>query len=163
DDAHYADDGLLDFVEHLSTVASAPMLIVLLSRPELLSRRPTLAALRRANVVGLEALSRAHLGPLLAGRGRGPPAHRPPALAARAAGLRELFGRDLLTTVTDRLSSEEGQYAFVQSVVRTVAYQTQSRRDRLQRHLDVVAHLEAGADNDSELTTVIAQHLRDAL
>ena len=77
--------------------------------------------------------------------------------------LRELIGRDLLTTVTDRLSAEEGQYAFVQTVVRTVAYQTQSRRDRLQRHLAVVEYLESAADSDSELSTVIAQHLRDAL
>jgi tetratricopeptide (TPR) repeat protein len=77
--------------------------------------------------------------------------------------LRELIGRDLLTTITDRLSAEDGQYAFVQAVVRTVAYQTQSRRDRLQRHLAVVEHLEASADSDSQLSTVIAQHLRDAL
>ncbi len=58
DDAHYADDGLLDFIEHLSTVAQAPMLIVLLARPELLGRRPQLAALRRASVIGLETLRR---------------------------------------------------------------------------------------------------------
>ncbi|MFN2560784.1 MAG: AAA family ATPase, partial [Jatrophihabitans sp.] len=259
DDAHHADDGLLDFVEHLSMVAQAPMLIVLLARPELLSRRPALAALRRANVVGLETLSRSDIASLLDGLVEGLPADVRNALVERAEGnplfaietvramndqgltaggptrtpgavrlvtgvdtatldalaapaslqvlvasrldllppteravlaaasvlghtftldalaaisghsddlpasLRELVVRDLLTTVTDRLSAEEGQYAFVQSVVRTVAYQTQSRRDRLQRHLDVVARLEAGADDDSELTTVIAQHLRDAL
>jgi tetratricopeptide (TPR) repeat protein len=79
------------------------------------------------------------------------------------AALRELVARDLLTTVTDRLSSEEGQYAFVQTVVRTVAYQTQSKRDRLQRHLAVVEHLEGMADNDGGLSAVIAQHLRDAM
>ena len=79
------------------------------------------------------------------------------------AALRELTGRDLLTVVTDRLSSEEGQYAFVQSVVRTVAYQTQSKRDRLDRHLAAVAHLEPLSDTDSELNTVISQHLRDAM
>ena len=79
------------------------------------------------------------------------------------AGLRELVARDLLTTVTDRLSAEEGQYAFVQTVVRTVAYQTQSRRDRLRQHLAVVEYLESLADGDKELSTVIAQHLRDAI
>jgi tetratricopeptide (TPR) repeat protein len=79
-----------------------------------------------------------------------------------AAALRELIARDWLTTVTDRLSSEEGQYAFVQTVVRTVAYQTQSKRDRLQRHLAVVDYLEAASDGDG-LSAVIAQHLRDAL
>jgi tetratricopeptide (TPR) repeat protein len=65
--------------------------------------------------------------------------------------------------VTDRLSAEEGQYSFVQSVVRTVAYQTQSKRDRLERHLAAVAYLESLADSDSELNTVISQHLRDAV
>ena len=77
--------------------------------------------------------------------------------------LRELVARDLLTTVTDRLSADEGQYVFVQSVVRTVAYQTQSKRDRLQRHIDVVGYFESLPDSDSELDVVIAQHLRDAL
>jgi tetratricopeptide (TPR) repeat protein len=80
-----------------------------------------------------------------------------------SAALRELLGRDLLTTVTDRLSSEEGQYAFVQTVVRTVAYQTQAKRDRLYRHLAVVDYLEASADSDGGLSSVIAQHLRDAI
>ncbi|HEX3336440.1 MAG TPA: adenylate/guanylate cyclase domain-containing protein, partial [Jatrophihabitans sp.] len=73
DDAHYADDGLLDFIEHLSTVAQAPMLIVLLARPELLARRPALAALRRANVIGLETLSRPDIAALLDGLVEGLP------------------------------------------------------------------------------------------
>jgi class 3 adenylate cyclase/tetratricopeptide (TPR) repeat protein len=259
DDAHYADDGLLDFIEHLSTVAQAPLLVVLLARPELLVRRPGLAALRRANVVGLETLSRADIAALLDGLVEGLPADVREALIARAEGnplyaietvramndqgltvggptrtpgavrlatgvdaatlsalaapaslqvlvasrldllpaqeravlaaasvlgqtftlgalaaltggqpdlaasLRELVGRDLLTAITDRLSSEEGQYGFVQSVVRTVAYQTQSRRDRLTGHLAAVDYLEPLADNDSEFSVVIAQHLRDAL
>ena len=260
DDAHYADDGLLDFLEHVSTVAQVGLLIVLLARADLLARRPELAALRRANVVGLETLSRADIASLLdtlveglppdvrdelveraegnplfaietvramhdqgltvAGPTRRPGAVRLAtgvdklrldALAAPASlqvlvasrldllptrersllaaasvlgqtfgrgalqavtelrdedlsvALRELIGRDLLTTVTDRLSSEEGQYAFVQTVVRNVAYQTQSKRDRLQRHLAVVDFLEPAADSDDGLSAVIAQHLRDAL
>jgi class 3 adenylate cyclase/tetratricopeptide (TPR) repeat protein len=259
DDAHYADDGLLDFIEHLSTVAQAPMLIVLLARPELLTRRPALAALRRANVIGLETLSRTDIAALLDGLVEGLPVDVRDGLVERAEGnplyaietvralhdqgltvdgptrtpgavrlapgvdaetlgalaapaslqvlvtsrldllpasqrsvlaaasvlgqtftlgaleaasggsedlplvLRELIARDLLTTVTDRLSAEEGQYAFVQTVVRTVAYQTQSRRDRLQRHVAAVRYLESFADSDSELSTVIAQHLRDAM
>jgi len=259
DDAHYADDGLLDFVEHLSTVAQAPMLIVLLARAELLARRPTLAALRRATVIGLETLSRADIAALFDGLVEGLPADLRDALVDRAEGnplfaietvramhdqgltvagptrrpgairiapgvdlatlgalaapaslqllvasrldllpprersllaaasvlgqtftvagvqkvsgmsdddlagaLQELVGRDLISVVTDRLSAEEGMYAFVQSVVRTVAYGTQSKRDRLARHLAAVAHLELLSDADSELNTVISQHLRDA-
>ncbi len=42
EDIQWADDGLLDFVEHLADwVRDAPMLIVCTARPELLERRPT--------------------------------------------------------------------------------------------------------------------------
>ncbi len=259
DDVHYADDGLLDFVEHVATVAQAPILIVLLARPELLVRRPGLAALRRANVIGLETLSRPDIATLFDGLVEGLPQDVRDALIERAEGnplyaietvramndqgltvggptrtpgavrlstgvdaaqlsalaapaslqvlvasrldllppreravlaagsvlgqtftlaalaaltgeadalpdaLHELTTRDLLTTISDRLSAHEGQYAFVQSVVRTVAYQTQSRRDRLDAHLAAVAHLEPLAEADGELSIVIAQHLRDAV
>jgi class 3 adenylate cyclase/tetratricopeptide (TPR) repeat protein len=57
DDAHRADDALLDFVEHLAASARFPMLVVLLARPELLDRRPRLAVSRRGTVIGLEGLT----------------------------------------------------------------------------------------------------------
>jgi class 3 adenylate cyclase/tetratricopeptide (TPR) repeat protein len=40
EDIHWADDGLLDFVEHLADWAQGPMLVLTLARPELLERRP---------------------------------------------------------------------------------------------------------------------------
>ena len=41
EDIHWADDGLLDFVEHLRGAATpAPLLVVCTARPELLERRP---------------------------------------------------------------------------------------------------------------------------
>ncbi|MBA3843019.1 MAG: AAA family ATPase, partial [Actinobacteria bacterium] len=41
EDLHWADDGLLDFVDHLAEwVTTVPMLIVSTARPELLERRP---------------------------------------------------------------------------------------------------------------------------
>ena len=41
EDLHFADDGLLDFVDHLVDWASGvPMLVVATARPELLARRP---------------------------------------------------------------------------------------------------------------------------
>ena len=73
DDAQHADDGLLDFIQHVSTVAQVGVLIVLMARPELLGRRPELAALRRANVVGLETLSRADMAGLFDGLVEGLP------------------------------------------------------------------------------------------
>jgi tetratricopeptide (TPR) repeat protein len=42
EDLHWADDGLLDFVDHLSEWAGGvPLLVVATARPELLERRPT--------------------------------------------------------------------------------------------------------------------------
>ena len=40
EDLHWADDGLLDFVEHLAGWAKGPIFILALTRPELLERRP---------------------------------------------------------------------------------------------------------------------------
>jgi class 3 adenylate cyclase len=40
EDLHWADDGLLDFVDHLADWAQGPMLVLALARPELLERRP---------------------------------------------------------------------------------------------------------------------------
>ncbi len=129
--------------------APASLQVLVASRLDLLPA-PERAVLAAASVLGQTFT----LGALAATTGRPVDLPRP---------LRELIGRDLLTTITDRLSAEEGQYAFVQTVVRTVAYQTQSRRDRLEGHLAAVGFLEPFADNDTELSTVIAQHLRDAL
>ncbi len=259
DDAQYADDGLLDFVDHLTSAARVPLLIVLLARPDLLERRPRLATVRGANLIGLETLSdndtatlldllveglpegirdelvrRAEGNPLYAietvrsmhdqgltvsGPVRTPGAQRladgitteqlralaaPPSLqvlvasrldllsaeqraalatasvlgqtftlsalaaasgheaAALQSTLRELIDRDLLTTITDRLAAEAGQYAFVQAVVRTVAYQTQSRHDRLETHLAAADYLEPLGEGDGEIGAVVAQHLREA-
>ena len=86
DDAHYADDGLLDFVEHLATVAQVPLLLVLLARPELLARRSNLAALRRSTVIGLETLSRVDIAALLDGLVEGLPTDVRDALVDRAEG-----------------------------------------------------------------------------
>ncbi|MGH3134093.1 MAG: ATP-binding protein, partial [Gaiellaceae bacterium] len=40
EDIHWADEGLLDFVEHLADWAQGPILVLTLARPELLERRP---------------------------------------------------------------------------------------------------------------------------
>ena len=42
EDLHWADDGLLDFVDHLADWApGVPLLVVGTARPELLDRRPS--------------------------------------------------------------------------------------------------------------------------
>jgi tetratricopeptide (TPR) repeat protein len=256
DDAHDADDGLLDFVEHLVGAARFPMLVVLLARPELLVRRPRLAVSRRGTVISLEGLDERAMGelfdalvvdlpprvhadlvhgsegvPLYAvetvramldrgllveedGRRRLAPgvdaarladigaptsllmliASRLDALPATlrelvqyasvlgdsfslegltavsgrtstevAEAVGELAGRDLISRVVDRFSPDFGRYAFVQALVRQVAYRTQSRAARLTRHLAAARYLETQSESSGEVVAVVAQHLGDAL
>jgi class 3 adenylate cyclase/tetratricopeptide (TPR) repeat protein len=59
---------------------------------------------------------------------------------------------------------ERGSYRFSQEMLRQVAYDTLSRRDRKARHLAVAAHLRAAFPGDGEeVTDVIARHYLDAL
>ena len=51
--------------------------------------------------------------------------------------LATLVRRELLSLEADPRSPERGQYAFVQSLIREVAYGTLARRDRRERHLAV--------------------------
>jgi class 3 adenylate cyclase/tetratricopeptide (TPR) repeat protein len=79
------------------------------------------------------------------------------------AGLRELLRREILSVSADRLSPERGSYRFTQDMVRQVAYDTLSRRDRKTRHLKVAAHLRAAFPGDGEeVADVIARHYLDA-
>jgi class 3 adenylate cyclase/tetratricopeptide (TPR) repeat protein len=255
DDAHHADDGLLDFVEHLVGSARFPLLVVLLAREELLERRPRLAASRRGTVIGLEGLrpetmaqlldalvvdlppgvrdqlvsvaegvplyavetvralldrgmvvddgTRRRLAPgvdaarlvevgaptslqmLIASRLDALPADQRELLqhasvlgnAFTLEGLAAVSGRsprqvtgtaealaarDLVARVADRFSPDFGRYAFVQALVRQVAYRTQSRQARLTRHLAAADYLKTQAEASGELVAVVAQHLGDA-
>ena len=253
DDAQYADEGLVAFAEHLTSSASFPCFVLLLSRPELLAKNVTLASSRRVTVLHLEELGADDMGHVLDGLVSGlPPAVRD-ALVERAEGVplyaveivRSLIDRDLvlprggqyvladtesldLGTVTaptslqtliaarldamtdeqravvcqasvlgtsftrealatlcpgvdldsvlaslvkqqvvrredDRLSAERGQFIFVHSVVRQVAYGTLSRRDRRAAHLAVALQFEAGVAGEGDLAPVIAQHYLEAV
>jgi class 3 adenylate cyclase/tetratricopeptide (TPR) repeat protein len=253
DDAQHADEGLLQFVEHLLAAADFSCFVVLLTRPGLLEDRPTLALNRRATVVHLESLPATDMGTLLGGlvaglpdevrdqlvsRSEGVPLYavetvrslidrdlvvprggqyvlaedaavdlgsmQAPAslqalVAARLDGLTEdqrrvvdrasvvgesftreavaglspdvadvaavlesLLRQQILTQETRRFSSELGQYSFVQSVVRQVAYSRLSRRDRKALHLAVAAQMASGPEHD-DLAAVVAQHFLDAV
>ena len=88
---------------------------------------------------------------------------REDATAVRAA-LDELVRREVLTISVEPLSPERGSYSFAQNMLRQVAYDTLSRRDRKARHLAVAAHLRAAfAGDGEEVTDVIARHYLDAL
>ena len=71
--------------------------------------------------------------------------------------LRTLGRREILTLAADPRSPERGQYAFVQALIREVAYNTLARRDRRTRHLAAARYFES-VDSD-ELTGAVAGHL----
>jgi len=80
------------------------------------------------------------------------------------AALDELLRREVLTVSADALSPEKGSYRFTHQMLRQVAYDTLSRRDRKIRHLAVAAHLRAAFPSDGEeVADVIARHYLDAL
>jgi tetratricopeptide (TPR) repeat protein len=80
-----------------------------------------------------------------------------------AAVLGDLVRMQILSQTSSRLSSEFGQYQFVQDVVRQVAYATLSRRDRRTTHLAVAKQIESENDEAGDLAPIIAQHYLDAI
>ena len=58
DDIHWADEGMLDLIDHLTRWVRAPLLLVCLTRDELLERRPGWGGGRRnATTIALEPLT----------------------------------------------------------------------------------------------------------
>jgi class 3 adenylate cyclase/tetratricopeptide (TPR) repeat protein len=70
--------------------------------------------------------------------------------------LRGLVRRELLEVEADPRSPERGQYRFVQSLIREVAYGTLARPDRRARHLAAARYFEALGDD--ELAGILAGH-----
>jgi len=84
--------------------------------------------------------------------------------ASVRSALHDLLRREVLSVSADPLSPERGSYQFAQNMLRQVAYDTLSRRDRKTRHLKVAAHLRAVfAGDGEEVADVIARHYLDAL
>ncbi len=88
------------------------------------------------------------------------------ALGSDPAGLDGLLAslqrKEIFAIQTDRFTAEIGQYRFVQSVVRQVAYGTQGRRDRKARHIAAANDLLTQPDPSDDLAALIAQHFLDA-
>jgi class 3 adenylate cyclase/tetratricopeptide (TPR) repeat protein len=57
--------------------------------------------------------------------------------------LRSLVRHEILALETDPRSPERGQYAFVQALIREVAYNTLAKRDRKRRHLAAARYFES--------------------
>ena len=85
------------------------------------------------------------------------------ALAGSAEGIEQLLAglarKEVLGVQADPRSPERGQYGFLQDLVRHVAYETLSRRERRSRHLAAAAYLStAFAADEGEVIEVIASH-----
>jgi class 3 adenylate cyclase/tetratricopeptide (TPR) repeat protein len=89
EDLHFADSGLLDFIDHLLEWSrSFPIYVVTLARPELLDRRPTWGAAQRSfTSMTLEPLDDGAMRELLDGLVPGLPAGAVNAIVARADGV----------------------------------------------------------------------------
>ena len=72
--------------------------------------------------------------------------------------LAALVRKEVLGVQADQRSPERGQYGFLQDLVRHVAYETLSRRDRRERHLAAAAYLHASVADDDEIAEVVAAH-----
>jgi len=107
EDHHFADSGLLDFVDHLLEWSrSVPIYVLTLSRPELLERRPDWGAGKRSfNSLHLEPLSESAMRELLAGLVPGLPPSAAAAIVARADGI------PLYAVETVRMLLAEGRLA----------------------------------------------------
>ena len=77
--------------------------------------------------------------------------------------LRGLVRKEILSVRSDPLSPERGQYEFTQAMLRSVAHDTLTKRERKSRHLAVAAHLRASFPGDGEdVAEVVAAHYHDA-
>jgi class 3 adenylate cyclase/tetratricopeptide (TPR) repeat protein len=72
-----------------------------------------------------------------------------------------LVRKEVLSISIDPLLSDRGQYGFLQDLVKKVAYDTMSKRERKSRHLAAASYLRSVVDED-EIVEVVASHYLDA-
>ena len=117
EDLHWADDGLLDFVDYLAEWTSGvPLLIVSVARPELLTRRPGWGGGKpNATTLSLSPLSHDETARLIASLLEQAvlPAELQNALLTRAEG-NPLYAEEYVRMLQDRgfLRREEGSWRF---------------------------------------------------
>ena len=72
--------------------------------------------------------------------------------------LSSLVRKEVLGVQADTRSPEHGQYGFLQDLVRHVAYETLSRRERKARHLMAADYVEQAFGDVDEVAEVLASH-----
>jgi predicted ATPase/class 3 adenylate cyclase len=77
--------------------------------------------------------------------------------------LSSLVRKEVISLQTDPRAPDRGQYAFLQDLVRTVAYETLTKRDRKEKHLAVAGYLLGSwGTEDDEIVEVVASHYFEA-
>lgn len=111
DDAQYADEGLIAFLEHLVAAADYPVFVLVLARPELLAEHPGLVGNRRVTLVHLEPLTRADLALLVGRLVTNLPQDLSEELVDRAEGL-PLFAVETVRALLDQnlVDVQDGRY-----------------------------------------------------
>jgi class 3 adenylate cyclase len=102
-DLHWADAGLLEFIEHLLGWAkNRPIYVLAMTRPDLLERHPGWgSAVRNATTIALEPLGDGPMTELLRGLVPGLPADAVAAIVARAEGV-PLYAVETVRMLIDR-------------------------------------------------------------
>ncbi len=72
--------------------------------------------------------------------------------------LSSLVRKEVLGVQADPRAPEHGQYGFLQDLVRHVAYETLSKRERRSRHLAAASHLESAFADEDEVVEIVASH-----
>ena len=104
----------------------------------------------RALVQDASVLGQSFTASALSALGERPPAEVEAGLQALVAKHAALRGRPR--------STDRGQYVFLQEILRTVAYETLSRRDRKARHIGAARHLRASAPSEPAVAELLAAH-----
>ena len=103
EDMQWADDALLDFLEHLLDVSrNRPLFVVVLARPELAERRPAWGAgVRHLAAISLEPLPRAAMAELLSGLSPGLPDTLTNQILDRSEGI-PMYAMETVRMLLDR-------------------------------------------------------------
>jgi tetratricopeptide (TPR) repeat protein len=120
EDLHWADTGLLDFVEHLADWAQGPLLILTLARPELLEVRPGWGGGKRNySAIYLDPLTPAENGAMLEDLLGGPLPEELRALVTERSEGNPLFTEEIVRMFVDRgvlRATEASRLELAQSV-----------------------------------------------
>ncbi len=124
EDLHWADEGLLDFIDHLVDWAGdAPILVVVTARPELLTRRATWGGGKpNATAVSLSPLSEEETATLIHGLLERAvlPAETQATLLDRAGG-NPLYAQEFARIARDRHGTDGGELPLPESVQGLIA------------------------------------------